>query len=69
MKKIFAIAMAVVMLFAMTIAVSADEVIYTEDILFMTAGNWTQMELEVTMPDLVAALQTPGAEFRVSHWQ
>ncbi len=65
MKKIFAIAMAVVMLFAMTIAVSADEVVYTEDILFMTASSWTQTELEITVADFVAALQTSGAELRI----
>ncbi len=66
MKKIFAIAMAVVMLFAMTVAVSADEVLLSEDILFMHAGNWEQTEWETTLTDFLAACATPGAEFRIT---
>lgn len=61
MKKIFAIAMAVVMLFAMTIAVSADEVIWSEDILFATASSWTATELETPLADFLTYLATPGA--------
>ncbi len=70
MKKILAIAMAVVMLFAMTVVVSADEVLYSEDCLFFSAGNWNAYELKA---EIIDALATEGAvlvvtrstEFRV----
>ncbi len=61
MKKLLAIALAFVMLFALTVTVAAEEVILSEDTLFFSASNWTQYDAETTTADFAAALATPGA--------
>ncbi len=51
--------MTVAMLFAMTVVVSAeDTVLYSEDTLFFSAGNWNAYELKA---EIIDALATEGA--------
>ena len=60
MKKLLAIVMAVAMLMAMSVTVSAEEVILSEDTLFFSCGNWEQYDATTTITDLIDALATPG---------
>ncbi len=67
MKKFLAILAALVMVLSLTLCVAADDqVVLSEDLLFFTAGNWSQFDLETTMDDLLEALATPGSYFVVT---
>lgn len=67
MKKFLAILAALVMVLSLTLCVAADdEVVLSEDLLFFTAGNWSQFDLETTIEDLMEALATPGSYFVVT---
>ncbi len=61
MKKLLSIALALVLAFALTVNVFAEEVIYSEDIMFFSASNWSQYTLDITVADFAAKLATPGA--------
>ncbi len=65
MKKLTAILIAVMMLLSMTVIVSAEEVVFEEEVLFLSAGTFNYVELEVLYDDFMTALATPGAEMRI----
>lgn len=66
MKKLLSIALAFVMLFALTVSVAAEEVIISEKTMFFSNGNWVQYDTEISTADFVAALETPGAYFVIT---
>ena len=45
MKKIVSIVLAMLMVCAMAVTVCAEEVLYSEDIPFWDAGNWSETDL------------------------
>ena len=61
MKKLLSIALALVLALALTVNVFADEVIYSEDLMFFKIGSWESYPLEITTEDFIEALKTPGA--------
>ena len=61
MKKILAIALALVMALALSVTAFADEVILSEDTMFFSNGNWNEYDTEIGTDAFYAALQTPGA--------
>ncbi|MCD7890028.1 MAG: hypothetical protein LUG23_08995 [Oscillospiraceae bacterium] len=61
MKKVLSIALAIVMVLSVSVVAFADdEVIWSEDTLFFTAGNWADYTLE-DGDGLLEALQVEGA--------
>ncbi|MCD7784629.1 MAG: hypothetical protein LUH18_03475 [Oscillospiraceae bacterium] len=77
MKKVLSIAIALCMMLTLTVCVFADdEVIFSEDTMFWSSGNWNDYTLEnATITEFVELLQTEGAvlvvtrdtEFHIEH--
>ncbi len=62
MKKFVSIAVALVMVLSLTVCAFADDALLSEDTVFWTNGNWADYTLDdITMPELIEALQTEGA--------
>ena len=66
MKKVLSIAVALCMMLTLTVCVFADdEVVWSEDTMFFSAGNWESYTVED--PDgLLEALQTEGAVLTIT---
>ncbi len=66
MKKVLSIALALCMMLTLTVCVFADdEVVWSEDTMFFSAGNWESYTVED--PDgLLEALQTEGAVLTIT---
>ena len=61
MKKFVSIAIALVMVLSLTVCAFADD-LPSEDTMFWSNGNWNDYTLdEITMPELLEALQLEGA--------
>ncbi len=61
MKKFLSIALAVVMVLSVSVCAFADD-LPSETTMFWSNGNWNDYTLdEITMPELIEALQTEGA--------
>ncbi|MCD7772379.1 MAG: hypothetical protein LUH23_09910 [Oscillospiraceae bacterium] len=62
MKKFLSIALAVVMVLSVSVCAFADDALVSETTMFWSNGNWNDYTLdEITMPELIEALQTEGA--------